>query len=53
MAMRKFLDDAVARSRQGMCSSQGTKKEASEGDAECKVEDPGENESKKGRAAAR
>ena len=47
MAMRKFLDDAEARSRQGIRSSQGTKKETGEGDAECKEEDPGEDESKK------
>ena len=44
MAMRKFLDDAEVRSRQGICSSQGTKKETGEGDAECKEEDPVEDE---------
>ena len=47
MAMRKFLDDAETRSRQGICSSQGTKKETGEGDAECKEEDPAEDEDKK------
>ena len=47
MAMRKFLDDAEARSHQGICSNQGTKKETGEGDAECKEEDPVEDEDKK------
>ena len=47
MAMRKFLDDAEIRSRQGVCSSQGTKKETGEGNAECKEEDPVEDEDKK------
>ena len=47
MAMRKFLDDAEIRSRQEVCSSQVTKKETGEGDAECKEEDPVEDEDKK------
>ena len=47
MAMRKFLDDAEIRSRQRICSSQGTKKETGEGDAECKEEDPVEDETDK------
>ena len=44
MAMRKFLDDAELRSRQGICCSQETKKVTDEGDAECKEEDPAEDE---------
>ena len=51
MAMRKFLDDAEIRSRQGICSSQGTKKETGEGDAECKEEDSVEDEDKKENSA--
>ena len=47
MAMRKFLDDAEMRSRQGVCSNQETKKEAGEGSAEGKEEDTVENEGKK------
>ena len=47
MAMRKFLDDAEIRSRQGICSSQGTKKETGEGHAERKEEDPVEDETDK------
>ena len=35
MAVRKFLDDAETRSRQGVCNSQGTKTETGAGDAEC------------------
>ena len=44
MAMRKFLDDAELRSRQGICSSQGTKKVTEEGAAECKEEGPAKDE---------
>ena len=51
MALRKFLDDAEICSRQGTCSSQGTKKETGEGDAECKEEDPVEDEDKKENSA--
>ena len=47
MAMRKFLDDAEIRSSHRICSSQGTKKETGEGDAECKEEDPVEDETDK------
>ena len=47
MAMRKFLDDAELRSRQMVCSSQGTKKETGEGAAERKAEDPVEDETDK------
>ena len=41
------MDDAEFRSRQGICSSQGTKKVTDEGDAECKEEDPVEDETDK------
>ena len=47
MAMRRFLDDAEIRSRQRICSSQGTKKDTGEGDAERKAEDPAEDETDK------
>ena len=49
MAMRKFLDDAELRSRQGTCHSQETKKVTvtDEGDAECKEEDPAGDEQDK------
>ena len=47
MAMRKFLDDAELRRRQGICSSQGTKEVTNEGDAECKEQDSAEDETDK------
>ena len=47
MAMRRFLDDAEIRSQQRICSSQGTKKDTGEGNAERKAEDPVEDEADK------
>ena len=40
MGMRKFLDDAETRNRQGVYISRGTKKETEERDTECKEEGP-------------
>ena len=47
MAMRRFLDDAELRSQQRIGNSQGTKKDTDEGGAECKAEDPVEDEADK------